>query len=109
MCSGQVVREGRRPGTVRSFLDSTQYSTRSILRYERIFGSGYVSTGGVDTTKVGVAESSASLGSCRHTHAGHWASCGAFGMRLHRQDTRQHSSSQGSHSYVATLQTSCWP
>lgn len=37
---------------VRSFLDSVQYSTNSILRYERFFGSGYVSTGGADTTKV---------------------------------------------------------
>lgn len=49
---GQVVREGRRPGMVRSFLDSTQYSTTSILRYERFFGPGYVSTGGAETTKV---------------------------------------------------------
>ena len=48
----QVVTEGRRPGTVRSFLDSTQYSTTSILRYERIFGSGFVSTGGLETTQV---------------------------------------------------------
>jgi Mycolic acid cyclopropane synthetase len=47
-----VVTEGQRPGTVRSFLDSTQYSTTSILRYERIFGSGFVSTGGIETTKV---------------------------------------------------------
>ena len=36
----------------RSFLDSTQYSTTSILRYERFFGPGYVSTGGAETTKV---------------------------------------------------------
>eukprot|EP00208_Stichococcus_sp_RCC1054_P004429 CAMPEP_0206143654 /NCGR_PEP_ID=MMETSP1473-20131121/21348_1 /ASSEMBLY_ACC=CAM_ASM_001109 /TAXON_ID=1461547 /ORGANISM="Stichococcus sp, Strain RCC1054" /LENGTH=557 /DNA_ID=CAMNT_0053539161 /DNA_START=40 /DNA_END=1714 /DNA_ORIENTATION=+ len=47
----KVVREGRRPGMVRSFLDSTQYSTSSILRYERFFGPGYVSTGGAETTK----------------------------------------------------------
>lgn len=52
VCGVQVVREARRPGTVRSFLDSTQYSTTSILRYERIFGSGFVSTGGIETTKV---------------------------------------------------------
>lgn len=51
----KVVTAGRRPGTVRSFLDSSQYSTRSILRYERIFGPGYVSTGGVETTKEFVA------------------------------------------------------
>lgn len=48
----QVVRGERRPGMVRSFLDSVQYSTNSILRYERFFGSGYVSTGGSDTTKA---------------------------------------------------------
>jgi phosphoethanolamine N-methyltransferase len=52
----KVVTEGRRPGTVRSFLDSTQYSTASILRYERIFGSGFVSTGGIETTKEFVAK-----------------------------------------------------
>lgn len=36
----------------RAFLDECQYSTRSILRYEQIFGPGYVSTGGFETTKV---------------------------------------------------------
>jgi phosphoethanolamine N-methyltransferase len=29
------------------FLDNVQYKTSGILRYERIFGDGYVSTGGV--------------------------------------------------------------
>ncbi|KAE8710693.1 Phosphoethanolamine N-methyltransferase 3 [Hibiscus syriacus] len=33
------------------FLDTVQYKTDSILRYERVFGEGYVSTGGVETTK----------------------------------------------------------
>ncbi|KAK8558198.1 hypothetical protein V6N13_073871 [Hibiscus sabdariffa] len=33
------------------FLDTVQYSTDSILRYERVFGEGYVSTGGIETTK----------------------------------------------------------
>ncbi|TVU35439.1 hypothetical protein EJB05_17328 [Eragrostis curvula] len=33
------------------FLDNVQYKTSGILRYERIFGEGYVSTGGVETTK----------------------------------------------------------
>ncbi|RCV16706.1 hypothetical protein SETIT_3G159500v2 [Setaria italica] len=33
------------------FLDNVQYKTNGILRYERIFGEGYVSTGGVETTK----------------------------------------------------------
>ena len=38
--------------TFRSFLDSQQYSRTSILRYERIFGAGFVSTGGLQTTQV---------------------------------------------------------
>ncbi|KAL6609559.1 hypothetical protein ACP70R_039528 [Stipagrostis hirtigluma subsp. patula] len=33
------------------FLDNVQYKTSGILRYERIFGEGYVSTGGIETTK----------------------------------------------------------
>ena len=32
------------------FLDEAQYSVKSILRYEKIFGKGYVSTGGQETT-----------------------------------------------------------
>ena len=39
-------------GTFRTFLDSVQYSRTGILRYERIFGPGFVSTGGLETTKV---------------------------------------------------------
>ena len=39
-------------GTFRAFLDSVQYSRTGILRYERIFGPGFVSTGGLETTKV---------------------------------------------------------
>lgn len=35
----------------RHFLDNQQYQTSGILRYERIFGQGYVSTGGFETTK----------------------------------------------------------
>lgn len=31
-------------------MDHKQYSRNGILRYERIFGAGFVSTGGVDTT-----------------------------------------------------------
>lgn len=37
------------------FLDTVQYKPNGILRYERIFGEGYVSTGGFDTTKEFVA------------------------------------------------------
>ncbi|CAA6671281.1 unnamed protein product [Spirodela intermedia] len=33
------------------FLDNVQYKSSGILRYERIFGEGFVSTGGVETTK----------------------------------------------------------
>jgi len=32
-------------------LDSQQYATNSVLRYERIFGKHFVSTGGIETTK----------------------------------------------------------
>ncbi|RZC61267.1 hypothetical protein C5167_023025 [Papaver somniferum] len=33
------------------FLDNVQYKCTGILRYERVFGEGYVSTGGFETTK----------------------------------------------------------
>ncbi|KAK9800739.1 hypothetical protein WJX73_003088 [Symbiochloris irregularis] len=35
----------------RQFLDEQQYNTNGILRYERIFGEGFVSTGGLATTE----------------------------------------------------------
>ena len=38
--------------TFQQFLDAKQYSRNGILRYEKIFGHNYVSTGGEDTTKV---------------------------------------------------------
>uniref|UniRef100_A0AAY5EBT5 phosphoethanolamine N-methyltransferase n=1 Tax=Electrophorus electricus TaxID=8005 RepID=A0AAY5EBT5_ELEEL len=37
--------------TFQQFLDNQQYSRKGILRYEKMFGSGYVSTGGPSTTK----------------------------------------------------------
>lgn len=37
--------------TVQDFLDQQQYSKSGVLRYEKIFGPGFVSTGGIDTTK----------------------------------------------------------
>uniref|UniRef100_A0A3Q3JGT8 phosphoethanolamine N-methyltransferase n=1 Tax=Monopterus albus TaxID=43700 RepID=A0A3Q3JGT8_MONAL len=40
--------------TFQKFLDNQQYTRRGILRYEKIFGVGYVSTGGPSTTKVGM-------------------------------------------------------
>ena len=42
----------RNGGGFRAFLDGSQYKLTGILRYERIFGPGFVSTGGIDTTKV---------------------------------------------------------
>ncbi|CAA2972997.1 phosphoethanolamine N-methyltransferase 1-like [Olea europaea subsp. europaea] len=33
------------------FLDTVQYKSKGILRYERVFGRGFVSTGGIDTTR----------------------------------------------------------
>lgn len=38
--------------TFQQFLDNQQYTSRGILRYEKMFGAGYVSTGGASTTKV---------------------------------------------------------
>ncbi|KAM4732463.1 phosphoethanolamine methyltransferase isoform 2-T3 [Anableps anableps] len=37
--------------TFQQFLDNQQYTRRGILRYEKMFGPGYVSTGGPNTTK----------------------------------------------------------
>ncbi|XP_053133747.1 uncharacterized protein LOC128337138 [Hemicordylus capensis] len=37
--------------TFQQFLDSEQYAARSIQRYEWVFGPGFVSTGGLETTK----------------------------------------------------------
>lgn len=38
--------------TFREFLDNQQYSKTGVLRYEKIFGRTFISTGGFDTTKV---------------------------------------------------------
>ena len=35
-----------------AFLDQNQYTARGILKYEKIFGRGFVSTGGMETTQV---------------------------------------------------------
>lgn len=42
--------------TFQQFLDNQQYTKRGILRYEKMFGAGYVSTGGPSTTKVGKSQ-----------------------------------------------------
>ncbi|XP_071785730.1 uncharacterized protein [Asterias amurensis] len=41
--------------TFQKFLDNQQYTRDGILRYEKIFGDGYVSTGGARTTEGFVA------------------------------------------------------
>ncbi|KAK6297968.1 hypothetical protein J4Q44_G00310230 [Coregonus suidteri] len=38
--------------TFQQFLDNQQYTRNGILRYEKMFGTGYVSTGGPSTTKT---------------------------------------------------------
>ncbi|GLT65262.1 hypothetical protein SLA2020_377010 [Shorea laevis] len=38
------------------FLDTVQYKCSGILRYEHVFGQGFVSTGGIETTKEFVAK-----------------------------------------------------
>ncbi|CAL9063710.1 phosphoethanolamine N-methyltransferase-like [Musa acuminata AAA Group] len=44
------------------FLDNVQYKSNGILRYERVFGDGFVSTGGIETTKEFVAKLELKLG-----------------------------------------------
>ncbi|ESO09748.1 hypothetical protein HELRODRAFT_183893 [Helobdella robusta] len=36
--------------TLQEFLNKNQYTLNGILKYERIFGEGFISTGGIDTT-----------------------------------------------------------
>ncbi|KAF8389997.1 hypothetical protein HHK36_024517 [Tetracentron sinense] len=43
-------------GGFQQFLDNVQYKCSGILRYERVFGEGFVSTGGIDTTKEFVSK-----------------------------------------------------
>lgn len=38
-------------GSFQEFLNTKQYSLTGILRYEKIFGEGFISTGGIDTTR----------------------------------------------------------
>ena len=40
---------------LQKFLDENQYTKNGILRYEKIFGAGFVSTGGIETTEEFVA------------------------------------------------------
>lgn len=47
----QVVSDVRPQSTPRAHLDARQYTRDRILRYERAHGPGFVSTGGLDTTR----------------------------------------------------------
>jgi phosphoethanolamine N-methyltransferase len=37
--------------TLKEFMDNKQYTRNGVLRYEKIFGAGFISTGGVETTQ----------------------------------------------------------
>jgi phosphoethanolamine N-methyltransferase len=47
----KVQADGPAGTSFQRFLDNQQYTNKGILRYERVFGKGFVSTGGLDTTK----------------------------------------------------------
>lgn len=47
----KVVGNTPRKVDFRHHLDGSQYSSNSIARYERVFGDGFISAGGVETTK----------------------------------------------------------
>lgn len=47
----QVERSESDVDDFRHFLDGSQYQMQGILRYERMFGHGFVSTGGRQSTK----------------------------------------------------------
>eukprot|EP00884_Botryococcus_braunii_P018713 jgi/Botrbrau1/5525/Bobra.0023s0012.1 len=62
----KVISKEGKPAAFRGFLDGQQYCENGILRYERIFGPGFVSTGGVETTRefvglLGLSEGKAVL------------------------------------------------
>lgn len=42
--------------SLQEFMDHKQYSRNGVIRYEKIFGDGFVSTGGIDTTTKFLAE-----------------------------------------------------
>ena len=43
----KVPSDGPESKSFQKFLDTQQYTSTGILRYERIFGEGFVSTGGI--------------------------------------------------------------
>lgn len=42
--------------TLKEFMDHKQYTRTGVLRYEKIFGEGFISTGGVETTTAFLKE-----------------------------------------------------
>ena len=38
--------------TMKEFFDHKQYTTKSILRYEKIYGKGYITTGGSEQCQI---------------------------------------------------------
>jgi hypothetical protein len=68
VCVHKVVTEEPQGAHLRHFLDGQQYSVNGILRYERVFGPGFVSTGGLTTTKArAYRQTDAWAGSGGHT------------------------------------------
>lgn len=47
---------GKEHQDFQQFLDENQYTRNSILRYEKIFGRHFISTGGLETTEVSGAK-----------------------------------------------------
>lgn len=41
---------------LQKFLDENQYTVNGILRYEKVFGEGFISTGGLETTEVSLSQ-----------------------------------------------------
>ena len=42
--------------TLKEFMDNKQYTRNGVLIYEKIFGPGFISTGGLETTQKFLAE-----------------------------------------------------
>ena len=47
-----MVKEVREENCSEEFMDAGQYQRNGILRYERVFGHTFISTGGKQTTEV---------------------------------------------------------
>ena len=47
-----MVKEVREENCSEEFMDAGQYQRNGILRYEKVFGHTFISTGGKQTTEV---------------------------------------------------------